>query len=162
MTDDERRESRWIGMAGFAGGLAGLVLGVIGLWAARQREALTGGPDGLIAGAIGAAILGYTVGMIGAAARTPNRAGLVGACVVGLPTLLWCSTQHELIEAQLWRFAGFASLGSILCQVGAVASGTAACGTKQPEKIQFTVRQFLMFFIPVAIYFGYLSTLMRQ
>jgi hypothetical protein len=160
MTDDERRESRWIGRAGFAGGLAGLALGVIGLWAASQHDPLMGRPD--IANAIGTAILGYTIGMIGAAARTPNRANFVGACVVGLPTLLWCSNQLEPIAAQLWRFAGLASLGSILCQVGAVASGTAACGTRQPEKIQFTVRQFLMFFIPVAIYFGYLSTLMRK
>jgi hypothetical protein len=75
--------------------------------------------------------------------------------------LLWGNQQEPSVD-WLWRVAGLASLGSVICQVGAVASGTAACGTRQPEKIQFTVQQFLMFFIPVAIYFGYLRTLMQK
>ncbi len=61
MNDDERRESKWIGRAGFAGGLAGLLLGGIGLWAAGRRHGPMDGPDAAIAGAIGTAILGYVV-----------------------------------------------------------------------------------------------------
>jgi hypothetical protein len=161
MTDDERREARWIGRAQFAAGLVGAMLSGIGFWAAGQRDVPKAGVEALFAGVLVGVFPGYVIGMIGAAARTPGRASLVGACLVGLPMLLW-GEYREPISVQLWRIAGFAALGSILCQVGAVASGTAACGTKQPEKIQFTVRQFLVFFIPVAIYFGYLRTLMQK
>ncbi|MFZ1936798.1 MAG: hypothetical protein WCB27_00910 [Thermoguttaceae bacterium] len=163
MNDGERRECKWIGKAGFAGGLATFVLGGIGFFVLARVKGPTELSDlrAVVGSALAAAIPGSVIGMIGTAARTPGRASLVGACLVGLPMLLW-GEYREPISAQLWRIAGFAALGSILCQVGAVASGTAACGTRQPEKIQFTVRQFLMFFIPVAIYFGYLRTLMQK
>lgn len=160
MNDGEPRETKWIDRAGFAGALAGVVLGAIGLWAAEPENAPAGRLPALAAGAFIGVFPGYVVGMIGAAARTPNRAGLVGACLVGLPALLW--TCKEPTGSHLDQMVGLAALGSIVCQVGAVASGTAACGAKRPEKIQFTVRQLLTFFIPVAVYFGYVSTLMRK
>ncbi len=160
MNDGERRESKWIDRAGFAGALAGVVLGAIGLWAAEPENAPAGRLPALAAGAFAGVFPGYIVGMIGTAARTPNRASLVGACLVGLPALLWNCREPTINHLE--QVVGFAALGSIVCQVGAVASGTAACGTRQPEKIQFTTKQLLMFFIPVAIYFGYVSTLMRK
>ena len=85
MNDGERRESKWIDRAGFAGALAGVVLGAIGLWAAEPENAPAGRLPALAAGAFAGVFPGYIVGMIGAAARTPNRASLVGACLVGLP-----------------------------------------------------------------------------
>jgi hypothetical protein len=160
MNDGEWRESKWIGKAMFAGGIAGFVLGCIGYLATRQRYAAMGDSEGLIADAVGTAILGSIVGMIGAAARTPNRASLVGACLFGFPIFV-CSYQSPTVD-RLWQLAGLASLGSVLCQVGAVAGGTAASGEKQPYKIQFTIMQSLMFFIPFAVYFGYLRTLMQK
>lgn len=162
MNDDERREARWIDRAILAGGLAAFVLGGMGFLALARVEGSLGISDirGVVGCALAVAIPGGVIGMIGAAARTPSRAGLVGACLVGLPIIV-CSYQEPTV-AHLWELAGFAALGSVLCQVGAVASGTAACGTRRPERIQFTVGQFLMFFIPVAIYFGYLRTLMQR
>jgi hypothetical protein len=153
MNDSERQESKWIGKAGWAGCIVAIVLGEIGFFASGRGDPLMGG-------AVMMGFLGYVVGLSGAAARTPLRAGFVGVCVFGLPTLVWY--WHDPVQVYVWRLAGVASLGSILCQVGAVASGTAACGANQKKKIQFTVQQFLMFFIPVAIYFGYVSTLMRK
>jgi hypothetical protein len=162
MIDDERREARWIDMAVLAAGSAGCVLGGIGFFVLAKARGPIDISDvrGVFGCALGVAIPSGIIGMIGAAARTANRAGLVGAFLIGLP-LFVCNYQEPTLD-HLWQLAGFAALGSILCQVGAVASGTAACGEKQIKKIQFTVQQFLMFFIPVAIYFGYLRTLMRK
>jgi hypothetical protein len=160
MNDDERREARWIDKAIVGGSLAAFVLGGMGFLALAKVRGHVSDIRGVVGCALAAAIPGGIMGMIGAAARTPGRASLVGACLVGLPILV-CNYQQPTV-VHLWELAGFAALGSVLCQVGAVASGTAACGTKQPERIQFTVKQFLMFFIPAAIYFGYLRTLMQR
>jgi hypothetical protein len=156
MGDDEQREIRWIGRAGTASGCVGLALAWLGLWAAG---------DGVLPmNVLGAIFLwgaGSLVGWIGAAARSPGRASVIGTIAVGLPAVFLVSPSQWVLQ-QAWLVAGFAATGSILAQVGAVASGTAACGHERPHRIQFTMRQILIFFIPVAVYCGCLHALMRK
>ena len=162
MNDDERREARWIDMSILAGGFAGFVLAGIGFYVSVAAKSQVDRPDvaQVVGFALAAALPSGVIGMIGAAAQTPRLASLVGAGLVGLP-LLVCNCDALTVD-RIWHVIGLSASGSILCQVGAVASGTAACGADQKKKIQFTVQQFLLFFIPVAIYFGYLRTLMHK
>ena len=58
---------------------------------------------------------------------------------------------------RLWFMAALASLGSTLAQIGFVVGGSAVKRDEPSQIGQFTLKQLLVFFIPVAIYFGYLS-----
>jgi hypothetical protein len=163
MRDDELREFERNVRAAIVAGLAGLLLGGIGLWAAANREDRALG--GVLCGGFAAAIFGAAVGVAGASARSLGRAAVIGVGIAGLFVAFPMSLAGSLVEPRidrLWFFAALCSLGSILAQIGAVVGGTAATPEKPARMRQFTIRQLMALFIPVAVYFGYVSAHMRR
>ncbi len=165
MRDDDLRKFERNGKAAMAAGLAALVLLGIGFWAEVGRKDILSGIGGALCGAGPAAVLGSVIGVVGASARSLNRASLIGAGVLGLfvafPILLYSGLLQPVFD-RVWLFAALCSLGSILAQIGAVAGATTGSCDDGARPMQFTLRQLLAFFIPVAVYFGYVSAHMRK
>ncbi len=171
MRDDEVRRFEWRGNAGMTGAIVAFVLGGIGtgeLW-----------PPGFLCVGLVVAILGAIAGSRGASARTLAQASLIGGWVFGFPATLvvvlfdlkyvdlehfafheylvhhYPHYQYEVVQ-QVWFLIAFSSLGIICAFTGRIVAGDA--GTDEPSTArQFTLRQLMAFFIPVAIYLGYVT-----
>jgi hypothetical protein len=159
MHDDGLSKFERNGKAAMAAGLAALVLAGIGFWATANDI------GGAVCIGSSAAMLGSVVGVLGASARSLNRASFIGAGIAGLFVAFPVELSGSLLEPvseRLWFFAAVCSLGSILAQIGAVVGGAPANWDERARSMQFTLRQLLAFFIPIAIYFGYVSAHMRK
>ena len=86
-----------------------------------------------------------------------NAAAVAGAFIVGLLTAIPLLLFQFGIGEKIWLLAAASSFGSILAQVGAWAGGSLAEGKESPQARQFTLRQIMVFFIPVAVFLGYVS-----
>ena len=173
MSDDSLYKFERNGKAIMAAGISGLVLGGIGICAVSEKN-LNAIP-GFVCGGFAATSIGAILGLAGASTRSLNRASLAGACIAGIggivvAVLLILSPKPSLSPRNLpqelwqgtWLVAAAASFGSILAQVGALAGATTTTSDIPSPTRQFTLRQLLAFFIPVAIYFGYVSMMMRK
>jgi hypothetical protein len=160
MANRELRKLERDAKAATAAGLAGFALAVIGLWAVPEDRSVA--IQFAVCGGFVAAIFSPVVGVAGASARSLNHASLIGACIVGIPVAFLNFLFRRAIGDSVWLFAAFCSLGSILAQVGAVAAATATTENRPSPMRQFTIRQSLAFFIPVAIYFGYVTHFTRK
>ncbi len=148
-----------------AGGLAAFLLASIGFWVALGAFADHDIIMGSVYVGLFAAVLGAIVGLGGSTTRSLTRAGLSGASTialaVGLPLVLGAHYSISVGEG-VWLLAAACSFGSICAQVGAVASGKASLNRKSTQEeplkpMRFSLLQLLVFFIPVAIFFGYAS-----
>jgi hypothetical protein len=154
---NELRKFKRDGKAAVVATVAGLVLAAIGL------SAMRGNCDRTIQGAlcvwvcVAVGLVSPVIGVAGASVRSLNRASFAGAIVVGLPSALLVIFFRPAIFEGLWLWAASCSFGSILAQVGALAGGTLADRNVSPQSKQFTLRQTLAFFIPVAIFLGYVT-----
>lgn len=163
MTDERPQDFQLNAKGVLAAAIATPLLASIGflLVAPNMMSALSG----MICIGAAAAILGSAVGVISASTRSLARASLIGAGAFGLlvafPVLLAGSLLAPMAE-RIWFFITVCALGSIVAQVAAAVGGTANKQSASPRAGQFTLRQLLAFFIPVAIYFGYIGTHVRK
>jgi hypothetical protein len=170
MNNDELRKFERRANAAMTAGLTALVLGGGGL------GFMTSGLPGLVCVGCMVAVLGVIVGAAGTSARSLNWASFVGAAIFGIPvavvilvsaivSLYSSSLSGSLlvdIGESVWFLAAICSLGSVIAQVGAIAGGSTANINSPSQTRQFSLRQLLAFFIPVAVYFGYVSAHMRK
>ncbi len=152
------------GKAAIAGGLAALALVDVACWDKADVKDIKLAVLGAVCPALPVLVLGAVVGVVGASVGSFNYAGLIGAATLGLfvgfPVVLY----RDLLRLgadDVWLLVAICSFGSILAQAGAVAGGTAR-GDEAPRRTQFTLGHLLAFFIPVALYFGYVSGHMRK
>ena len=147
------------GKAAIAGGLAALALMGIACWGKADVKDLKLAVAGAVCAGLPVMLLGAVVGVVGASVGSLNHASLIGAAALGLfvgfPVLL------RLDVDGVWLLVAICSFGSILAQAGAVAGGTAR-GDEAAQRTQFTLGHLLAFFIPVALYLGYVSGHMRK
>jgi hypothetical protein len=175
MSDGERHRTGRVIKAAVAAGLIGVVLW--SAWVCVPSDYVA--KDSLyelVSTALLAALCGAILGVAGASTDSFRNAGLVGAgimAVVGLPLVAASILPHppSLVPHSLlnllweslegaWLLAAVCSFGSVVAQVGAVAGGTRRNDLSRLG--QFTLRQLLAFFIPVAIYLGYVGAHTRK
>jgi hypothetical protein len=160
MRNPELRKIARDAKAAVAAGLAGFVLAGIAVWtAAADREAVIGGA---ICAGLGAVLFSSVIGVIGASVCSLRRAGFAGAIIFGLPATILIPLFPLAVREAIWLWAALCSFGSILAQVGALAGGNLAERSNSPERKQFTLLQMLAFFIPVAIFLGYVTHFKTQ
>jgi hypothetical protein len=138
--------------AAVAAVLVSVALFGIGFWAAAG-----GNPDArtpIASGGLCVTLLSPLIGVMGAEVRSLNRAGVIGAGLVGLPAAVVLLAIRENIGESLWAFAAFCSFGSVIAQVGAASAATSEDSSSR--KGQFTLRQLMFFFLPVALFLGYI------
>lgn len=141
--------------AALAAAVSGFVLAGAGVWAAVSgHEAAIGGA--ICAGVCGA-VVGSTIGVIGASVFSLNRASFAGAVILGLPAAVLIPIFPLKVHEMIWLWAALSSFGSVVAQTGAIAAGNLADRSTAPQRRQFSLRQMLAIFIPVAIFLGYLS-----
>jgi hypothetical protein len=155
MAWNELKKLKRDGKAAIAATVAGFLLAGTGLWTvAKSHEVVV---SGLICVGMCVVLLGPVLGVAGASMYSLNRAGLVGAIMVGLPVVLLILLFWQEIHEGVWLLAASCSFGSVLAQVGALAGGSLAERNASPQRKQFTLGQMLVFFIPVAIFLGYVT-----
>jgi hypothetical protein len=164
MSNDDLRKFERNGRAALAAGLVALLLVGIGVWANVDKKDVAKALGGAMCAAIPVAGFGAAIGVVGVHARSLNRASLIGVGIFGLLALPILPARDLVpsVAGRLWLFIALCSLGSILSQIGAVAGGAPTDAGDSSWKMQFTLGQVLAFFIPVAIYFGYVSAQMRK
>lgn len=159
-----------IGKAAMAGGLTAFVLAEIWLGAIASR-AFAGEKDHaaivvvLACMGIPAMAVGAIIGIIGGGVCSFNRARLIGAVIFGLltgPYVVFSSDPAWPVVDRVWLFAALCSCGSIIAQLGDVASRTTPRAEEDSRPMQFTLMDVLAFFIPVAIFLGFVSSYMRK
>jgi len=127
--------------------------------------ALWAGSPGAAYQSSDAAVYGSFLGWIGASAGSLRRANFAGAsiCAIycGLLALLVRKPSFGIYD-RLWLMAAAGSFGSICAQVGVIIAGPVTKSDESPKAVRFTLKQLLTFSIPVAVYFGCLSALMRK
>ena len=158
MRNKELRKFKRDGKSAIAATLAGLVLAGIGLWTvAKNRQAPLEDSACLTILVMWAMLLSPVIGILGASVYSLNRASLVGAFIVGLPATIPAFLFPRGVGHQVWFLAACFSFGSILGQVGALAGGALAEREVSPQRKQFSLSQMLAFFIPVAIFLGFVT-----
>jgi hypothetical protein len=165
MHDDEVRRLERSGNAAMTAGLAALVLGGLGF-------GVVWGIPGTVCVGCMIGVLGAIVGVLSASAKSLSRASLAGAAVFGLPAafvivLLDISSYDAkypfdqllyLTAQQVWFLVAFSSLGSIIAHVGRSVGGRSAGAGGWSSARQFTLKQLMALFIPVALYLGYITS----
>jgi hypothetical protein len=152
MSDNEPRGCMQTIVAMIAAGGVGFILGWSAAMPAGINAAIMSGGDG--------GAYGLFLGWIGVSSRTLGRANLAGSLYCGIfggLIALLASDPSFGIGNRLWLLAGLSSFGSICAQVGAIVGGRATASDKSSTTMRFTLRQFLAFFIPVAVYFGFVT-----
>jgi hypothetical protein len=160
MPNDDLRKFARDGKAAVAAGLAGLLLVGVAVWsvAAGRAEVI----EGAVCGGICVALFCSSLGVLGTSLRSLNRASLAGAIIIGVPAAILILLFWREIDRGIWLFAAACSFGSIIAQIGAWAGGSLADRNVSPQRKQFTLRQMLAFFIPVAIFLGYVTHFHRR
>jgi hypothetical protein len=141
--------------AAMAAEVAGLLLAGVVVWSVIENRGVV--TPRSIGWAMCVTLLSPVLGVVGTSVRSLDRASLTGAMIVGLPVAILLLLLRLGIREKIWLLAAASSFGSILAQVGAWAGGSLAEGTESPQAKQFTLRQIMVFFIPVAVFLGYVS-----
>lgn len=141
--------------AGLAAGFTGYILAGVGVWTATGSRREVIGPA--LGAATSVAVISMAIGVAGATVRAVKQAGILGAAMLGLPAGIAIPLFPLGIREGIWLWAAICSFGSITAQVGAVAGGSLADRNVSPQRRQFTLGQMLAFFVPVAIFFGYVT-----
>jgi hypothetical protein len=159
--DEEARE---IGRGRRAAVVAGLV--AVGLGFGACLAAGKGSLNAVWAALCAApftAIFGVIAGAAGASKKTLDRAGLFGAAALGALSVIPAAADNSPLPLDRVWFVAFAcAVGSICAQAAWMVGGLAPSDPSRPKPGQFTLRQLLAFFIPVAIYLGYIRYLLDR
>jgi len=167
MSDKELRDFERNARAAIAGFFAAFVLGGIAAWAA-ERHTANAVPAALVFGLI-LGILGGIVSLAGARCLSSGTATVLGAILLVVLANLLCLPlpMRKVFEVLMsceyyWFLAAAASIGALCGQVGKIAARSVSKADDEPPRLQFSLMELLMAFIPVAIFLGYVRYLMQR
>jgi hypothetical protein len=113
-------------------------------------------------------LLGFAIGLMGIWMTSAGRACLAGAAMSCIWTVTFAFQWGILgkFGERIWFIAAIASVAGLCAEISCVIAGPwvphKLRTTESPPPLQFSILQMLWIFIPVAVYFGYVSHVLNR